>query len=429
MQKIDPITRRELLAGLGIAAGEILLMRSSVLASLLNPSLPTVVVSEPTGAAIQAAINKLGTGGGNIYLSARIPYVINQTLVILNNNINLVGRGPRVTRLIAQSGAVLTVPYQCCNEYLLLVQNAANVTILGLTVDTANEANSPGWSRDGIGVWNSTSVLVSRVSFVNNLGPSGQNTSLTLNQSSYLTVDRCDVAQSRMGIFLWECTNFTVSACGVHDCAVKPPDYPLAGAIGITDCTTGLLTSCSVYRNTVYNGIWVISSAGLQVTSCRVYKTLPFPTQPGNDGITFETCSGAQNVVQGCEVVENSGSGVSSDTSSNLVIQNCNIVQSGTVIAGGSGVSLNGGVQGAQIMNNQVTNSQNSKNPGIVGGFFDSPDGNSVIANNVVSGFAYGVGLGSNSSGFQVEDNDLRLNTVCVENFGTDNVFTDNLCP
>ena len=68
-----------------------------------------VHVSQPTGAAIQAAINAMGPSGGSIYLTATQPY-ISQTIVINKNNIKLIGRGPRATKLVAKSGAVLTAP-------------------------------------------------------------------------------------------------------------------------------------------------------------------------------------------------------------------------------------------------------------------------------------------------------------------------------
>ena len=428
MPKIDSITRRELLAGLGIAAGEILLLRSSVLASLLNPSLPTVVVSEPTGAAIQAAINKLGTGGGNIYLSARIPYVINQTLVIANNNINLIGRGPRVTRLLAQSGAILTVPYHA-EEYLLLVQGAANATILGLTVDTANEANSPGNLRVGIGAWSSTSVLVSQAAFVKNLGPNAFNRALAFSQCSTVTADRCEVSQSRDGIFVWETTNFQITRCGIHDCEVLLPDFTgVVSPIDMIDSTTGLVSSCYVYRNTTPMGISLGGCAGVVIESCSVYKTLPYPTQPGNDGIYISNCTQGHSTVQNCSLLENSGAGVSAQQSSNVLIQGCTIENSGTPAAGGSGVSINGGTQNVEVMGNLVSDNRSLPYGGIVAGFSSSVDSGGKVSGNVVHGLAQGVALGSNSNDFQVQDNDLTLNTVCVLNDGTDNVISGNSC-
>jgi hypothetical protein len=36
--------------------------------------------------------------------------------------------------------------------------------------------------------------------------------------------------------------------------------------------------------------------------------------------------------------------------------------------------------------------------------------------------------MGSHSSGFTVENNDLRLNTKCIVNKGSGNVLNNNLC-
>jgi len=426
MPKIDPMTRRGFLAGSGIAAGEILLMGGSALAS------PIVVVSEPTGQAIQAAINQLPATGGTIHLSAKVPYAIKKPIVLNKNNINIIGRGSDVTRLLAHSGATLTVPYHA-GEFLLLVQNATNTTIHGLTVDAANQANSPGNSRVGIGTWSSNSVLVSQVAFVNNLGPHGpQNQALSFNQSSGVTADRCDIVQSRTGIFVWQCTNFVLSDCSVQDCEVQPPNYPgPIGAIGITSSTTGSITSCSLYRNTVYGGIFVVDGAHLEISSCKVYDTLPFPTQPGNDGIIIELSTRGPVTVQGCEVVRNSGAGVSSDRSSGVTIKQCTIVNSGTLAAGGSGVSINGGTKNIKVMGNQISDNRSPWYGGIVAGFTGlSPqaDSDGHISNNVVHGFAQGVALGSKSNGFQVADNNLRLNKMCFLNLGTHNKITGNEC-
>ncbi|HEY6419273.1 MAG TPA: hypothetical protein VIX59_09740 [Candidatus Binataceae bacterium] len=95
---------------------------------------------------------------------------------------------------------------------------------------------------------------------------------------------------------------------------------------------------------------------------------------------------------------------------------------------GGSGVSINGGTQNVQVMGNHVSDNRRPSYGGIVGGFSSSVDSGGQVSDNVVHGFAQGVALGSNSNGFEVEDNDLLLNTVCVLNFGTDNVIAGNSC-
>ena len=167
-----------------------------------------------TGAAIQAAINSLSSGG-TIYLTATKPYVINETLVIATNGINIVGLGRKLTTLLAEHEAVLTVSYHA-EEQLLLVQDASNISISGLKVDTCNEANGSGL-RQGISVWNSSAVRIGDVSFVRNLGPNAYNRALAFNQSSNVTANNCVVSQSRDGILVWECTGFSLTKCNVHE--------------------------------------------------------------------------------------------------------------------------------------------------------------------------------------------------------------------
>jgi hypothetical protein len=72
--------------------------------SALSRMLPNVVVSQPTGAAIQSAINSIGPGGGTINLTAKTPYIIEDALVIGKNNIKLIGQGPGSTILRAKEG-------------------------------------------------------------------------------------------------------------------------------------------------------------------------------------------------------------------------------------------------------------------------------------------------------------------------------------
>lgn len=393
-----------------------------------NRALTTIKVSKPTGAAIQAAIDSLGPSGGVVQLIATKPYVIEKTLIINTDNIELIGKGSSVTTLLAKKGAVLTVPYHA-EEYLLLVQGASTISILDLKVDTANQANSPGNPRVGIGVWNSTSVTVSNVAFVKNLGPNGLNRSLAFNESQSVTADKCVVSQSRTGIFVWECTGFVLSSCTVNSCEVQPPDYPgPIGAIGITNSTSGSISSCSLNKNTVYGGIFVVNASSLLIDSCKIYKTLPFPTQPGNDGIVIDLCTSQPVTVQGCEIVENSGSGVSAQRSSGVVIKECTIVNSGTPSQGGSGVSINGDTQNVQVIGNHVTDNRGPNYGGIIAGYSSSPDSGGYVSKNVVHGFASGVGLGSNSEKFDIVDNNLRMNTVCVQNGGTGNKIVRNKC-
>jgi hypothetical protein len=162
---------------------------------------------------------------------------------------------------------------------------------------------------------------------------------------------------------------------------------------------------------------------------------LSFPIQAGrgNDGITVELSTRGPVTVHGCNVVDNSGAGVSSDRSTGVTIEQCTIVNSGTLKYGGSGVSLNGGTKNVHVIGNHITNKVSHPGEGgIVAGFNPPPasgDSDGQISNNVVSGFGAGVALGNYSTNFRVQKNDLRLNKTCYINYGVGNKFISNLCP
>jgi parallel beta-helix repeat protein len=299
------------------------------LAALSKIAQPTVVVSDPTGAAIQAAIDSLPSGG-TIYLTATRPYLIEATLVISTNGINLVGRGPMSTTLLAEHGAVLTVSYHA-EEQLLLVQGASNVSIFGMTVDTQNEDNTSAL-RQGISVWNSNLVQINQVSFVKNLGPNAYNRGLAFQQSSNVTASGCVVSQSRDGIFVWECTTFNLTECDVHDCEVFGSDFTGAvSGIDLINNVRGNVSFCSVSNNAVSGGMFVTNCEDLIITRCTVSNTMPYPGQPGNDGIFIQLSPTGPIVVQNCKLIRNSGAGVSAQGSSNVTIQMCQAFNSGTL--------------------------------------------------------------------------------------------------
>jgi nitrous oxidase accessory protein NosD len=425
-QLLETCSRRQFVAALGLASGHTILKSSAAVAALRELAHPVVVVSDPTGAAIQAAINSLRSGG-TIYLTATEPYVINATLVIGTNAINLIGLGPKHTTLLAEHGAVLTVSYHA-EEQLLLVQGASNVSISGLKVDTQNEDNSSGL-RQGISVWNSSAVQISNVSFVRNLGPNAYNRALAFQQSSNVTANRCVVSQSRDGILVWECIIFNLTECNVHDCEVLGSTFTgVVSGINLINSASGNVSSCSISHNAVPGGMFVTNCENLVIKRCTVSETMPFPGQPGNDGIFIQFSPTGPITVQNCKLIRNSGAGVSVQGSSNVTIQMCEAWNSGTLGKGGSGISIDGGTQNVQVTKNTVSDTRNPSYGGIVAGYSSASDIDSSISHNVVYGLAQGVALGPNSSNFTVEYNDLTQNGTCVLNQGTNNTILDNTC-
>jgi len=422
----DTCSRRKFVAALGFATGHTILKSSLALTRLSKLAQPVVVVSDPRGAAIQAAIDSLPSGG-TIYLIATKPYVINATLVMSTNGINLVGLGSKATTLLAEHGAVLTVPYHA-EEQLLLVQGASNVSISGLTVDTQNEDNTPEL-RQGISVWSSDAVGISDVSFVKNLGPNAYNRGLAFNQSSNLSANNCVVSQSRDGILVWRCNSFNLTECNVQNCEVLGSDFTgVVSGINLMNSVSGNVSSCSASRNAVSGGMFVTNCEDLAITRCTVSDTLPFPGQPGNDGIFIQSSPTGPITVQSCKLIKNSGAGVSVQGSSNVTIQMCEACNSGTLDAGGSGISIDGATQNVLVTKNTVLDTRSPTYGGIVAGYSSSSDIDSTISFNVVHGLAQGVALGPNSSNFSVEHNDLSKNGTCVLNQGTNNTILDNTC-
>lgn len=423
---LEKCSRRQFLAALGIASSHTILNSSVAAAAVRELAHPVVVVSSPTGAAIQAAINGLPSGG-TIYLNATTPYVIDAPLVIGTDGIHLIGLGPELTTLVAEHGANLTVSYHA-EEQLILVQGASNVSISGLKVDAQNEGNSSGL-RQGISVWNSSAVQVRDVSFVRNLGPNAYNRALAFQQSSNVTANKCVVSQSRDGMFVWECISFHLTACSVHDCEVLGSNFTgVVSGINLINSASGNVSSCSIFRNAVPGGMFVTNCENLLIKRCTVSETLPYPGQPGNDGIFIQLSPTGPITVQNCRLIKNSGAGVSAQGSSNVTIQMCEAWNSGTLGEGGSGISINGGTQNVKVVGNTVSDTRNPSYGGIVGGYSSALDIDSTISHNVVHGLAQGVALGPNSSNFAVQYNDLSLNGICVLDQGTDNTVLDNTC-
>ena len=419
-------SRRQFVATLGVASCHSVLKPKALAAAFRKLAQPAVVVSDPTGAAIQAAIDSL-PAGGTIYLTATTPYIVNATLVIGTNGIQLIGLGPKRTTLLAQHGAVLTVSYHT-EEQLLLVQDASSVSISGLTVDTQNEVNGSGL-REGISVWNSSAVQISNLACVKNLGPNAYNRALAFQQSSNVTASKCFITQSRDGILVWECVTFRLAECNIHDCEVLGSDFAgVVSGIDLINSSSGNVSSCSVFRNAVSGGMFVTNCENLIITQCTVAETMPFPGQPGNDGVFIQSSPIGPITVQNCKMIKNSGAGVSAQGSSNVTIQMCEALNSGTLGAGGSGISINGGTQNVIVTKNTVLDSRNPSYGGVVAGYSSCSDINSTISHNVVHGLAQGVALGPNTSNFNVESNDLRQNGTCVLNQGTNNTIVDNSC-
>ena len=422
----ETCSRRHFVAALGLASGHTILKPSVAFAALSKLAQPVIVVSHPTGAAIQAAIDSLPTGG-TIYLTATKPYVITATLVISTNGINLIGLGSKRTTLLAEHGAVLTVSYHA-EEQLLLVQGASDVSISGLKVDTRNEDNTSEL-RQGISVWNSNGIQITDVSFVRNLGPNAYNRALAFEQSSNVTASKCVVSQSRDGIFVWECNNFNLTECNVHDCEVFGTNFTgVVSGIDLINNTSGNVSSCSIARNTVPGGMFVTNCENIVINNCTVSETLPYPGQPGNDGIFIQLSPNGPITVENCKLIKNSGAGVSAQGSSNVTIQGCLTQNSGTLGLGGSGISVNGGTQNVRVSGNTVSDTRNPSYGGIVAGYSSDSDIDCTISHNAVHGLAQGVALGPSSSNFTVEFNDLTQNGTCVLDQGSNNTIQDNTC-
>ena len=433
-------SRRDMLVGAGAAtlvgltacdhAGSSMVSGPSGFLAGVSPSRvghPNVIVSTPTGAAIQAAIDGLGPSGGTVYLNASAPYVISQTLVISTNHVTLVGKGSGATSLLAQKGAVLTTGSSSV-EYLLLVQGATNTSILDLEINTANQANSSGNPRIGIGVWNSDTVKVNRVKFVKNLGPNGYNQSLSFNATSHITVDQCTVNETRTGIALSQSSNFTINSCTISGCEAETSVYTgtIAG-IAVLSSTTGVVKSCDLLKNAVLGSVFISDGAGVLINSCKISETMPFPTQ-GNNGVLIENSTRGPVVVKRCSIVRNSAAGMSVSGSSGVTVKQCTLVNNGSPSKGGGGVELNGGTANVMLTGNQISDNRHPSYAGIAAGNSATADTGAQITSNSVHGFGTGVVLGSNSQSCLVEYNNLTLNTACVTNNGTGNTVVNNQC-
>jgi hypothetical protein len=394
--------------------------------ALSKVGMPNVTVHTPTGEAIQKAIDHLPGNGGVINLISPHAYVIGKPLVLKSkSNVKLMGRGPLITHLVAKSGAVLQ-PAGYSDEYLLLIEGGTNLTVSSLTIDTANEDNVSGSPRIGIGASSANTLTFNSVTFVNNLGPNGFNAALSLNDCSKVTADRCVVSQSRTG-FSFTKTSFSVNECLIEQCESLAPHYPGPTAgISIVSCSGGVVTLSQVGDNKNNAGIYVNSSTGIHLTDVKIAKTQDFAGH-GNDAILIGDCPGSNRFnrvhVFRCQMKENSGAGIGIKNSSRVDIDECAFVANA-----GGGVSLNGGTANVQVHSNHFSNPHKIAAPGIQAGNAPKTDSAALIHDNSVHGFGVGVSMGSHSTGFTVENNDLRSNTKCIVNNGSGNVLNNNLC-
>lgn len=433
-------SRRDVLIGAGAATLAGLTGCDSAASSFLSGStnsaagvspfsrmLPNVVVSQPTGAAIQSAINSIGPGGGTINLTAKTPYIIEDALVIAKNNIKLVGRGPGSTILRAKKGAVLSVPGHP-EEYLLLIQSSSGISILDLEIDTVNEANISGNQRRGIGAWNSSTVKIRSVGFVDNLGPNAFNQSLSFNQCSSFEIDQCEISRSRTGISVFKSTSFRILGCKIQQCEIEAPSFsgPVAAML-IASSSSGSITSSFVNKNQVSGSMIVKSSSDLAIGSCRISKTLAFSGRPENPGIAIEDCNLHRVTVDRCSIQQNTGPGIAVNSSTGVTIKENTLAQNGTPGNGGPAIRMSG-TQNVLVTLNHVSDNRGPDYPGIAAGLSSVTDSGGMITGNAVRGFGSGVTLGSNSQSFTVEDNDLRSNTQCVVNDGSGNTVENNQC-
>jgi hypothetical protein len=435
---ISRVSRSEVLLGAGAATivgltgcerGASSMLPGSQNATTSGSSLSRVAganvsVSTPTGDAIQQAIDNLPPSGGTINLMSSKPYVIKKALVISNKtNVALMGRGPLATRLVAKDGAVLRVSGHA-EEYVLVVENSSKVTISALTIDTANQSNSSGNPRIGLGVWSSSSVTASTVSFVNNLGANGFNASLSANQCQSVLVERCKMSQSRIGISMWKTQGFTVNSSQIEQCASMAPSYPgPVAAISIVQ-SSGLVTLSYVFENTVDAGIFIKDSQAVRITTTKIAKTMPFDNH-GNNGIVIEDCKGTTEShrvhVQRCALTHNSGGGIAVSKSSKVTIGQCTIANNN-----GVGVTLSG-TQDVQLHADHISRLHSASYPGIKAGY-SATDSGAYIHDCAVHGLGAGVALGSMSKDCTVVYNDFRFNAQCYADDGQGNNLSNNLC-
>jgi parallel beta-helix repeat protein len=449
-------SRRELLFGAGAAAvaGLVACDRASFVslpAAGSGFAMPgfnksrTIVVSQPTGAAIQAAIDELAArGGGTVKLTATVPYVVKKTIFIGNprgsspavSNITLQGKGPDVTSLVAADGAhFYSSDY---GEYLLFVDYASNVSIEGIEIDTINKGVRK-LPRIALCVLNSKHILVGDASFVNNQGPNGYNQGLAFLQSTYVTAENCVVDRGRVGISIWQCSKFTLNRCTVTNGAfvkgtkITGPYFPGSMvALGTQYSSSGTITRCELDNNAAYGGIEVENGQDVRVTFCKVRRTLEIPDALGNDGISVNYCSKDANVtVENCEALDNSGSGISTYDSTNVTIKDCKVV-SGIWPHVGAGIGFNGATKNVRAIGNRVYGSESPRNgSGIQAGTAVSgkPDINGSILNNHIQNYNNGIFLGPLSSGLVVEHNVLSSDTTCIsQQPGGHNTVKNNSC-
>ncbi|MBV8198020.1 MAG: right-handed parallel beta-helix repeat-containing protein [Candidatus Eremiobacteraeota bacterium] len=379
---------------------------------------PNISVSNPTGHAIQKAIDSLAGTGGTVYLTAKSPYIVDKPIRIPYNNIKIIGMGASASALVAKPGAVLTFDGRS-DEYVLVVHGATGVTLVGLLINTSNENNSNG-ARIGIGVLGATSVALNKVGFIKNLGPYGYNQGLGVYNSSHVNVLKCQVRQSRSGMYFQKTTNFSVRQCLIRNCANNSSDDGPNAAISLDRSSAGSIKT-SFFRANENGGIVTSATSDVLVDSCKFQANLV--------GVAVNT--GSNFTVQNSQFAGNRGVAIDMQGATGMTIAQ-NVINDNADVQGYGAIDIGGHSpsSGVQIVSNTIVRTTSNSSPGIAIGII-GPGGkneNGSILSNSVHGFGVGVDLGPRSDNFTVSDNDLRSNTTCYTNSGSGNTITNNLC-
>lgn len=410
--------------------------------------------NSPCYATIQAGIDAV-PAGGTVHVAAG-SYT---EQITINKSLDLIGEGETTTTILApdvRAGAV--TQGATVHDYILAAvasSGTIDVRVEGFTIDVNSKNKTAGTARlDGVFFRDikdaGGSVAGLFASTIHNFAaaPDYEAWGVAVYGDSLLTINDNDISDYTRDGLLVIGGNTTISNNTITGSAT-----PLNG-INIQDVTTGSVTGNTVTNNIrsapwAGGGILVSASSGMTISSNHVNGNFyGINIQIGSNGITVSGNELTDNIKRGITLDNSDNNTVKSNTISGLTIETfdtaigLNNTSTGNTIGGdtsGDGNTITIATSGFGILyaiymeSNVDTGINTIKYNTITGGQravqFDGPPGitgTTTIANNTISGQAWGGIIAYNNGDLTITDNTLTNTVRPMEFYGPVNLTITN---
>lgn len=375
--------------------------------------------------------------------------------VTINKSLDLIGEGETITTILAPAVRISTVAQGTdVHDYILAayaLSGTIDVRVEGFTIDAGSQNKTAGTARiDGVffrdvndaggtmaGLFSST---------IHNFAstPDYESWGLTVYGDSLLTIDDNDISDYTRDGLLVIGGNITISGNTITGSAT-----PLNG-INIQDVTAGTVTGNTVTGNTrnlpwAAGGIVVWTSSGMTISDNHVNGNFyGIDLEDGSHDITVSGNELTDNIKRGISLNDSDNNTVSGNTitgpasgTDDVAIGLANTSTGNTIggptLADGNTITM--ATAGAAnlyaiYMQTDVATGSNTIQYNTINGGqravqFDGPPGitgTTTVANNTISGQAFGGILAYNNGDFIISDNTLTNTVRPLEFFGPINL-------